>query len=563
MIQEANNLVTLKQQVESKRQVLNDFHRHFFLTDHELSVLTSSADPVSEDFFQALVKARKINTDCRVLLGGESQRLGLEIVDRSSKQLDSAFQRLFRWIQREFKSLDLENPSMNFTMRRALRVLAERPTLFQSCLDTFAEVRERSLSDGFYAALTGSNTAGGMQKPIEFSAHEPLRYVGDMLAWAHSTAVSERESLEVLFISEGNEIAKSIEAGLESEPWSRPESGEVFDGKRALLQLVNRNLNGVAQLLRSRIVDVIRTHAEPATAYKIANVVVFYRDIFKKLIEEGDFLRTLSDLEASAQQQFDTNMASQLERVTAEEMGVPDQHDSPDFFVEALDQLKELLRSYDTSVSSADNDRKELSSLFERALDPFLERLDGLADTLKMPVASCFLLNCWFAARSTLTVHTFTKSKVEQLNGKSRERIEGLVDHQHASLLEKSGIQALVDALSELPSPAESPDALFSHKAFSKSSIMAAREKLDDFLPSALLDAQADLDDMKNTNLAHEITAKAAEQFCDDFEKLDEAIVAADEYQRKQLDTSDADEEPETIRVLFPRTREEIGILLS
>lgn len=40
---------------------------------------------------------------------------------------------------------------------------------------------------------------GGTPRPIELQAHDSLRYVGDMLAWIHQAAASEKEMLESLF----------------------------------------------------------------------------------------------------------------------------------------------------------------------------------------------------------------------------------------------------------------------------------------------------------------------------------------------------------------------------
>lgn len=165
-----------------------------------------------------------------------------------SRQLHAAFQKLYRWIQREFKHLSLENHQVNAGIRRALRVLAERPTLFQSCLDCFSEARQKILLQSFFDALTGSESeiASGISKPIELYAHDPLRYIGDMLAWLHSATVSEQEALEVLFVSgEDSSIAKGIETGLASEPWQ-----EGYDARQSLMMLVDKNLDAVCRPLK-------------------------------------------------------------------------------------------------------------------------------------------------------------------------------------------------------------------------------------------------------------------------------------------------------------------------
>ena len=50
----------------------------------------------------------------------------------------------------------------------------------------------------FIAALTRGGP-NGMPRPIEMNAHDPRRYLGDMLAWVHQALASERELLISLF----------------------------------------------------------------------------------------------------------------------------------------------------------------------------------------------------------------------------------------------------------------------------------------------------------------------------------------------------------------------------
>ena len=52
------------------------------------------------------------------------------------------------------------------------------------------------------SAFTDALTRGGpsgLPRPIELHAHDPMRYVGDMLAWVHQVIAAEREFLESLF----------------------------------------------------------------------------------------------------------------------------------------------------------------------------------------------------------------------------------------------------------------------------------------------------------------------------------------------------------------------------
>jgi len=58
---------------------------------------------------------------------------------------------------------------------------------------------------------------GGTPRPIELHAHDPLRYVGDILAWFHQTCASEHELLASLLRlcnkSGENAVARCVKLG--------------------------------------------------------------------------------------------------------------------------------------------------------------------------------------------------------------------------------------------------------------------------------------------------------------------------------------------------------------
>lgn len=565
ILEEASSLLQQKKQAETKQQILNAFNSHFLISEDEITVLTSTAEPVNEEFFQTLTRVKRIHHDCQVLLGTEDQRLGLEVLERSSKHINAAYQKLYRWIQREFKTLDLENPQINASVRRSLRVLAERPALFQSCLDSFAEARENILSDSFYAALTGSSNESRnlTTKPIEFQAHDPLRYVGDMLAWAHSTTVSEREALEVLFISDGDEIKRSIQAGLESEPWLREEGDEeVFDGRKALNQLVSRDLAGVARLLRQRTEQVIQSHDDATLAYKIANLIGFYKSTFVKLLGlDSEILEVFDTLENSAMRQFRANMRDHVAAVQGDLAVAPADLSPPEFLEEALQMLRTLAKSYDTSIAAIDDRGAGFHSVLAETLDPFMSGCDNLGKSLPAPDNSIFAINCLMAARTALTPYAFAKDRISELEETIGEHTAQLVEYQHQYLAHTSGLDTLLEALSRITDDPESLEKIPELDAFKPEALIAASQLLDEFLPSALIDAAENLNHLQNRTTVQNITEEAAERFCEDFELVESKIMAADDLLYKE---EDGEEDPApSLRDLFPRTSGEIRVLLS
>lgn len=562
MLDEAKTILADKRQVETKQQLLDAFKAHFVMADQDVATLTSTAEPVNDDFFRILTRAKKIHADSQVLLGSENQRLGLEILEQSSRHLNAAFQKLYRWVQKAFKSLDLENPQISASIRRALRVLAERPTLFQNCLDFFAEARENILSNNFYAALTGSPVDSDhpvMGKAIELSAHDPLRYVSDMLAWAHSATVSEREALEVLFISEGDEIAKSIQAGIESEPWARTEQEgtlPAFNGKDALNQLVDRDLAGVFRQLRQRTEQVIQSHEDATLAYKISNLVSFYTTIFASLLgERAVLLDTLRPLAETAMRSFRSITRDNVVNLHTDLAVSPDDLAVPDFLAEALATLSVLMKSYDTSIITTNRTERiaGFAPILQEALDPFLAGCENIIKRLRGPNSHIFALNCLFATKEMLRQYSFA-DRSEELQVKIHEHEAELMENMHNWFLRESGLHTLLNSVAtpaDLSSSYKDPRQLAS-----------IAQQLDAFLPGATDDARALLAQLDDRALARRIVEQAAERFCEDFEEMEEVIRKADEDREGQVNGTEAQDEV-WLREVFPRTGDEIRVLLS
>lgn len=571
LLQDASSLMTQRRQIEAKQQLHAAFTRHFLLSEQELTTLTSTAEPVNEQFFAVLSKAKRISKDCETLLGFETQLLGLEVMEQTSKNLNLAFQKLYRWIQREFKTLNLENPQMGASIRRALRVLAERPSLFQSCLDLFAETREQVLSDSFFTALTGSSPSGvedRSTKPIELAAHDPLRYVGDMLAWIHSAAVSEREALEILFVAEGEEIAKGLQAGRETELWRLAEDGNGdiagFDPVKALNELVDRDMSGAARILRQRVEQVIQTNEEVILAYKLANLLNFYRVTFSKLLSSDSVLvESLQGLEAEALRQFRSLMRDYVGNLQAEFQQRPLNSEPPEFLHEALEQLSAVMKTYDTSLTSTASREADFQPILTEAFDPFMMGCKKMAESLEPPSNSIFTVNSDNAALSVLTLFDFTQGRTDELRKEIEQQSQRLVENQYSFFRKESGLEPLLAALEPLSDNKEDIEIMRALEPFQPRSLEVASHTLDNFLASALMDALENIQELQDARLAREITEEAAERFCADFKRLEDMLMSADELTESREESDEVGQNTHSLRTAFPRTADEIRVLLS
>ena len=566
ILQEADGLLQQKREVESKQQLLRAFNQHFSLPDEDLAILTSSTIPMDDQFFSLLAKVNKVHDDCQVLLGSEDQNLGLELMDQTTRILNSAYEKLSRWIHKEFKTLDIENPRAYASIRHGLRVLAARPSLFQECLDFFAVAREHNLSEAFYGALTGSNLPNDNRnaKPLEYYAYDSLRFVGDMLAWLHSATISERESLEMLFVAGGQEIAKGLLQGLESEPWSQ-EDDQMFDGKKTLESLIDRDMTGVSKALRQRIEQVIKSDDDPVLAYKIANLISFYKVTLVRLVgSQSSLLENLETLKGSAMQKYRVSMNDYASAIPTDSGHVPPDLGPPDFLIDALARLQDILKSYEASHAAPECRKADLVTIVEEALDPFQKSCLQMSAELKEPSASVFVVNCLTIVRSTLQAQDFPASKIADLEDVIDDHSAKLIDYQHAFFRQTSGLQTLLVAIAPLTDSEEDLLMLYKLDAFQPQQLADSSQVLDDFLPSAIMDAGDSLKRLRDHEMAGEITAEAASRFCEDFDQVEERLVAADAVLEASENVQDyEDGKPAPLRSIFQRTSGEIRVLLS
>ncbi|KAL6887805.1 intra-golgi transport complex, subunit 6 [Trichoderma longibrachiatum] len=537
--------------IERKQEVLGAIESFFIMTDDEIESLTSTARPVDGLFFSNLHKAKRITLGCDILLGFESQILGLELIDRTSVHVNMAFQKLYKWVQQEFKTLNLENPHVNPFMRQALRVLAERPSLFQNCLDLFAASRERYLSESFHCALTGitpKGTEDASIRPIDLTAHDPLRYVGDMFAWVHSATVGEREALETLFAVGKDDTlyasTSSPNATLRDLPVDEASEGSEYKVLEALGQLMDRNFLPVVRILRQRVEQAIQSNEDVIPAYKVSTLLSFYRTTFEKLLGPGSGLEECTGaLEKVAKRQFRSLVRDNVLSVQGEFQQVPSNLEPPRFLQDAFKRLGAIIQIYESSLSASADSGSEIQEILSQAFDPFMTGCEEIARPMTNPEEGIFLVNCKLAAAHCLGSFESTTFRATQIRDEIAKDVLNLIDDQHAVFRKKSGLDALLRILDD----AEEVDV-------SQASVSQASQELDDFLPSALMDAMDRLKGLQDAEMAREIIEQAAEKFCTDFERLEEFLA----NQKHDEDASNPDG-----GLNLSRTSAEIRVLLS
>ncbi|KAK9370831.1 oligomeric Golgi complex subunit 6 [Lipomyces kononenkoae] len=524
-----------KDEIQLKQALVDAVKAHFIMTDAEIEILTSSAEPVDNRFFEVMKKAQQVYSDCEVLLASENPVIGVEIMDEISKHTDAAFSKLYHWIQREIRQLSVDDPKIRRNIRRALGLLAGRPTLLQNCLETLSELRQKIILREFLAAMTEG------VKPIELVAYDPFRYIGDMLAWTHSETVNEKEILELIFVAEDGNVAQGFDEGLTSEPWA-----EQFDLRQTIGELTDKNMQSICKPVKARIDQSLSGNVDSTLAYRIFNLFEFYRSIFSKYLGgNSQLLNLLTVLESSSMNQFHRSLREKIQIIKAELTTVTLDLQPPQFLHQSLIEMKTLMTSFDTSFAvSPENRDQEFSKIIEEALVPYLNCCTSMAEASSLSLAEkdIFLINCYDSAKSVLQLFSFTKAKSSEFEQQIRDKTASLIAILHDKYLTESKLKPTLTALNvkALDVP------LKSLEQFRESNITQLSIALDDFLPSALMDAQTFLQRLASPRLGNSIIQEASTMFVDDFAKVEKAIVESIEFPR----------------TVFPRTVAEVRVLL-
>ncbi|KAF8163792.1 oligomeric complex COG6-domain-containing protein [Crassisporium funariophilum] len=437
LLERAGNLRDERSEVEEKKSIITLFLARFTLNDSEVEALTSRDVPVGPRFFEAMDKTERIRGDCRVLMAGEegSTKAGLDIMASTSSNLEQGYEKILRYCSNEYRQVGRDSQlEVSPDMREAVLRLRKRPELLTEALTFLSETRQATLLSTFLTALTRGGPSG-YPRPIELHAHDPLRYVGDMLAWVHQSIAAEREFLESLFgiKSDGRMVGsvRNFDSKGEEEDWIR--------------ELMDLAVGKLCTPLKMRVQQTIRSQESSIVSYKIANLLEFYLMTLRRTIGEDALLsKTLKEITDVAYKVFYDSIEAQSKAL----LRVPLDHDDPSVTppIAVLDHaqiLREVMSVYQSSLMG-DEDEDERNAGFYQVMDIMVDPVVSMclrkSEEKKRARPrwdeAVFVLNCLSYLQSVLGAFEFTIKKQNDIQNVVDERVRTLTDeHANAGLL--------------------------------------------------------------------------------------------------------------------------------
>lgn len=471
----------LKQELENttqRQEIVSCFLRDYQLSQEEVNALRE--EELNENFFKALSRVQEIHANCKMLLRTHHQRAGLELMDMMAVYQEGAYERLCRWVQAECRNLgDNDTPEVSDLLKTAARCLKERPVLFKYCAEEVANTRHNALFRRFISALTCGGP-GGMPRPIEVHAHDPLRYVGDMLGWLHQALASERELVLALFSPDA-----TINIGPTARRFSKDLDGEYVKPEMGMSFILDRIFEGVCRPFKVRVEQVLQSQPSLLLAFKLSNVLEFYSYTISDLLGEETALSiTLFHVKDAAQRTFFDILKARGDKILRYPSLVAVDLSPPPAVGEGVSVCLELIDTYNSMLVPASGKKPDFEPVISALLNPIIQMCEQAAEAYKSKGLSqsyrknstgfdsghklgkrtsssmedilsnnvsapssqveslrkIFLINCLSAIQQPLMGHEVATTFVKGLSVAIEMHISTLVDREVESILERCGM---------------------------------------------------------------------------------------------------------------------------
>lgn len=600
LINETTKLQNETQKLVLKEKVMATFLDKFQLTPDEIVALRGtptaglrmgsqlSLSPptslrLSPAFFASLQKVHKIHSDCKILLRSNQQKAGLEIMEQMALLEETAYERLYRCLQEEMRGQTGDNPEIRSLTCSAMTALHVRPLLFQYVLTEFATARRTCVVRGFIQALTRGGP-GGTPCPIELHSHDPLRYVGDMLAWVHQSLATEKELTASLLRDSQEKLGSAV-----SSPIIQETLASITEG--------------IGRPLQVRVEQVLTTEQDTVVLFKLKNLIHFYLHVVKSIVvspapssapnaaaaaataaaaaatsvatetvaapsgasssssagdvastttvtsaPSGDnsIVATLGGLHGLADKMFLNALNCQASKLL-ERSDVPPEDLSPSTaLTRSLGLLRDLLLSHDASIASIEDRKIQFKSITHILVDALVQMVQVAASSLSGEVdMATHLINSLHLIHTTLTVFEFVDDQLEMLQAQIEAHVDTLISAQAGLVL--STVDLNIPYQTVLSRPRGPFDQIPQMQAtFLKAGMM----KFDSFLASPDSIALSQLSFLTSASVRDSVLEKSTSLIHDAYKTLYEVIT----------NPGNGFDEPQSI---VPRTPDQVKRLLQ
>ncbi|XP_068085957.1 conserved oligomeric Golgi complex subunit 6 [Anabrus simplex] len=458
---------TTKLQAESQKlclqqDIVEAFLSSFQLSPAEQAILRGSHEvPITSEFFTVLERVQNIHTNCHTLMQSGHQTAALEIMEQMALYEEAALEKLYHWTLSHCRNIEFGETS--FLLTQAMACLQDRAHLFKYVMDEYCTSRRSVLVRAFICALTQGGP-GGTPKPIEMHAHDPKRYIGDMLAWLHQTIPTEKENLLTLIKGcHKTDISEQVQEAL------------------------SNITEGVCHPLKVRVEQILASETKPTVLYGVASLIQFYENIIGQVVPNSLLQSTLREMSELSRQTFLMTLENQVKQHLREPLETSRADLAP---AAGISRVLSLLKEVLAVANISEGRQEDLKKIVSCVMEPLQQAVMESAARFSAMDMAVYLLNCLHQMHDTLSLYEFMDDRLERIQAQSDAQLDTLASEQASSLVANLNLGAIYTILQE-----HERGSLSSVPGMEPENVKKFVTKLDSFLlmPDVLLLPQINL----------------------------------------------------------------------
>ncbi|WBW72243.1 Golgi transport complex peripheral subunit Cog6 [Schizosaccharomyces osmophilus] len=501
-----------KKRVHEKLDCIEYVENNFLISDEDLIHLTSHND-VDDRFYLIFEKAQSIHDNTNSLFTPVSEFLNYEslegIIKTMSRHIDTAYGKLYRFVE-----LELRNPRVIQTMetnseiKRAITKLLSEHTTASRTINLIIQVRQQNLHSAYVTALTRGDALSS-SKPIELSAPDTMRFIGDLLAWIHQTIVNEKELIDSIFAARRQQVNSHP-----VPPWDIPSTVQEQTNN-----LLDGSLYGICRPLLSRAQTSILDLTDTIRLYNLIELLGFYHEAFSKIVHENCIvLKILKTIEDFTYQRMKTVIDDELYAISSSLPKVTDDLLPPDFVTSFLRNSNSIFKIRNASLSVKGVDEEQFITIFSDLFEKVLQICFTMVkDRLHFHKYVIYLLNILDSCLTYLRRYNFLAHIRESFENKENMYVEKLIDLVYQTYLTESGLSDLINFIKNKDDKEEL-------KAISSVSWDEQVSRFNSFVTITISEIIADLQLLAAPLIMEHVMKRTAEMYIQSFQQITQRV---------------------------------------
>lgn len=518
---EIKDLNDNKRLIGLKKNLLISFKEKFTLNEYEEFVLNSG--DLNNEFFTTLARAERINENCSILLSLDNPQLGLKIIAKSNQMINRSIDRIVSYTNKTLGNMySLSSKSRLATLHQCFKYLQNKLNYFNSIVNTFSESRSKVLVDEFDRQVQGDFEVNGQgrsssissdSRPIYMSAHDPVRFVGDLLAYVHSVSVNESETITSIFTM-GDDNDKEFE--------------------NIIQDVTDKILQSLSRPIKARVEQIVSTETKLSTLVQIFNLVELYNIMFtKQLGKAGNIVETVKQLIKVCQGRIFMIISNRLATIKNKNLTKLDLNldlQPPEWIIEFYSDILPIVDQITTETIlnlSPEENEKFLNLIVNEPIQVFNEHVDHNKVFSEKKDVLIIKSNFLDLILSKTIPVSLLSEKVLEVNEMIDKLTEEITQLELNNMLGQCGLYDYFNIINMICPFSDDffevsiYEPIKENKLYTKDSFVQVDEKVQEFFPSAMIEMQQSLLKLNSPIVVNQIIDNSFMQFVKFYCKLD------------------------------------------